>query len=908
MTQFSTVAKALIRFLVIWTVDGLSIYLTTLIFPWFIITTNDTSLFSHLTISFAAAILLGFVNLLIRPVVLLLARPLGFFGVFVMGFLFNAFALMLTARLFPAFTITGALGGFFAALFGGILLAAINLFFTSLLEVNDEGSFYQNRIERQARQNRHPDANSQTRGLVMLEIDGLSYFHLQKVLAEGRMPTMQRLMQEQGYELSHIDCGLPSQTSACQAGILFGDNHDIPAFRWYDKQKQKLFVSGSDAAELNARYTQETALLRDGTSIVNMLNGGASKSLLTMSSLLANDPVERKRRAEDIYLLMLNPYFLTRTVALFLVDVGRELWQGWQQRRRNEWPRLNRLSHGYPFVRAATTVFVRDVAANLVMLDVIRGVPAIYATWPGYDEVAHHSGPWTEDAFKVLETYDEVINRIWRTIRYKAPRPYDLIILSDHGQSYGATFKQRYGLTLKELIEQLLPQGTSVSQSMGGDTGVNSLRGISSELENIQQAQVGNRAGLAVAQQVQSLLQKNATAQEQAENELPDQPTTVTAYGSGNLAQVYFDLYPRKMTLDELEEAYPGMVAALVQHEGLGLVCGYDADGVPVALGKHGRRNLHTGEVSGEDPLLPYAPSDPNHPGHAPLETRIWQVRRIMDFPSAGDLMVISTVYEDGTVAALEELIGNHGGLGGAQTDAFIFHAPDIEVPATRNSIDVFDILNQRRGQLVPPVSPIVPPPTAVEWQPAALWAGITDIRTWVPLALRALVLDRTAYSEIADNPRMTGPGLLLGVGFAALSASLLAQPGQLWLEMVVESVFWLLAMVVVAGAGRVLTRRGYFTRTLRTAGFAHVTAFFSLFTLIPALSWTAQLLTAIVGFVAFWLAMAEAHQSQGWRTFLLPIVAIIGIIITPVIIVTLLTGAALSVEGVLTQLGFWTP
>ena len=173
----------------------------------------------------------------------------------------------------------------------------------------------------------------------------------------------------------------------------------------------------------------------------------------------------------------------------------------------------------------------------------------------------------------------------------------------------------------------------------------------------------------------------------------------MTAYGSGNLAQVYFDLFPRKITLSELNAAYPGMVDALVQHEGIGLVCGYDDDGRPVALGKGGQRNLHTGEVTGEDPLLPYAPEDPNGYGHATLETRAWQVRRVMDFPHAGDLMVISTVYPDGTVAALEELIGNHGGMGGEQTDAFIFHPPDMAVPPTRNSTDVFHILNGRRDQ-----------------------------------------------------------------------------------------------------------------------------------------------------------------------------------------------------------------
>ncbi len=38
-----------------------------------------------------------------------------------------------------------------------------------------------------------------------------------------------------------------------------------------------------------------------------------------------------------------------------------------------------------------------------------------------------------------------------------------------------------------------------------------------------------------------------------------EQAASVTAYGSGNAAQVYFDLFPRKIKLSELETAYPGM-------------------------------------------------------------------------------------------------------------------------------------------------------------------------------------------------------------------------------------------------------------------------------------------------------------------------------------------------------------
>ena len=46
------------------------------------------------------------------------------------------------------------------------------------------------------------------------------------------------------------------------------------------------------------------------------------------------------------------------------------------------------------------------------MMDIVRGSPSIYVTWPGYDEVAHHSGPWTSDAFNELARYDKRAHRV----------------------------------------------------------------------------------------------------------------------------------------------------------------------------------------------------------------------------------------------------------------------------------------------------------------------------------------------------------------------------------------------------------------------------------------------------------------------------------------------------------------
>jgi uncharacterized membrane protein YvlD (DUF360 family) len=896
MPQFSSVTKLILRFLVLWIVDGASLLVTAVIFPG--VAFVASSLLLIFRDAFAAAFLLSIVNLMIRPVVLLVARPLGFVAVFIVGFLVNGLALLLTSWLLPVFQVSGL----FSAIVGGLLFAAINVLLTGILEVNDEGSFYQGLIERLARQQVRTDFDPQRRGLVMLEIDGLSYHHLSRAIADGHMPTLKRLMEHQGFQLSRVDCGIPSQTSACQAGIMFGDNSDIPAFRWYDKDKQKLYVSGADAAELNGRFAHGNGLLRGGSSINNMLDGDAEKSLLTLANLFNAGEDEQKRRAEDFYRLLLNPYFLMRTTVLLLVDVVRELWEGWRQQRQNVQPRLNRLAHWYPFVRAAMTVFMRDIAANLALLDIIRGAPSIYVTWPGYDEVAHHSGPWTSDAFKVLATYDQVIARVYKTVQEKAPRPYDLIVLSDHGQSFGATFKQRYGLSLKEFIEQQLPAGTTVTQAMGGDTGVTSLTAASGELQNIQQTGVGGAGGRALARRGQQMIDRSARLLDESNASDDGQPAQVTAYGSGNLAQVYFDLHPRKITLPELEAAYPGMVDALVQHAGIGLVCGYDDQGIPLALGKDGVRNLHTGQVTGADPLRWYAPAAPAAYGHASLETRAWQVRRVMDFPHAGDLMVISTVYPDGTVAALEELIGNHGGLGGEQTDAFLFHPPDLVVPPTRNAIDVFHILNGRRDQLVAVGAPAAAELALDAWSPANLRGGLRDVRAWLPLAGRALMLDPSAYQAVVADQRMTAPGLLLGPGLLAIYV--LAR-GESPAAIPVQVAVWFLGILAIHAAGRLLADNGSYTRTLRGLGFANVMTLFEMIRLIPALAPVAGPAGALLGFVAIWMGAAAAHRAQGWRSLVLPILGVFFVVAAPLLVYSMLGGAIFSLESLLTRLGF---
>ena len=98
-----TVVLYLVRILVLWVVDALSLLATAWLLPG--MTISAVGDMPATLVAVSAALLLAIVNLLIRPVILLLARPLGWIALFVVGFLVNAVALWMTAWLLPGFDV-----------------------------------------------------------------------------------------------------------------------------------------------------------------------------------------------------------------------------------------------------------------------------------------------------------------------------------------------------------------------------------------------------------------------------------------------------------------------------------------------------------------------------------------------------------------------------------------------------------------------------------------------------------------------------------------------------------------------------------------------------------------------------------------------------------------------------------
>ena len=76
-----------------------------------------------------AGLVLGLINAIIRPVLILLTLPATLFSLGLFIFVVNAICLGLAAWLVPGFTISG----FWAALFGAIVISVISWLLSALL-------------------------------------------------------------------------------------------------------------------------------------------------------------------------------------------------------------------------------------------------------------------------------------------------------------------------------------------------------------------------------------------------------------------------------------------------------------------------------------------------------------------------------------------------------------------------------------------------------------------------------------------------------------------------------------------------------------------------------------------------------------------------------------------------------
>jgi uncharacterized membrane protein YvlD (DUF360 family) len=609
----------------------------------------------------STAAIVGVLNALVWPLLSRLALPLSVLTLGGAALVLDGALVAFAAAVSPGASIHDWLSGIVVA--AGI--AIVTTVASALLAIDDDESWQRNVVRRQARL-RGETERSDVPGVIFLEIDGLAHAILRRAMRDGDAPTLARWVREGTHRVEGWETDWSSQTGACQAGLLHGSNEDMPAFRWWEKERGAAIVTNHprDAAEIERRHSDGRGLLHaGGASRANILSGDAPHSMLTMSTVLNR----RGRIGRDYAAYFARPYAAVRTAVLCVADIARERRAATLQIRDDVQPRVPR-SRTYAVVRAWATVIQRDLQIASVVGDMMAGRPVVYTTFLAYDEVAHHSGIERHDTLAVLRQVDRQIRRVEEAIP-DAPRPYRLVVLSDHGQSQGATFLDRYGLTLEDVVEAACESDDVLGAAGGEDE---SLAYLSAGLTEV--ASEDSAAGHAIRTATQHRRAGGAvslSSEARSEIDAGDVPE-VAVMASGNLGLVSFPREPGRVTLERIAELHPRLIATLRAHEGIAFVLVRSEHEGPVVLGPRGTRWLDDDRVEGEDPLAPFGPNAAAH------------VRRTDGFAHCPDLVLNSTYWSDTEeVAAFEELVGSHGGLGGPQAHPFVLFPAELAYPDT---------------------------------------------------------------------------------------------------------------------------------------------------------------------------------------------------------------------------------
>ncbi|MER5207280.1 phage holin family protein [Streptomyces sp. NPDC002825] len=642
----------------VWAVSTLTMLVLAGLLPDFQLQSADGDSFTRTALTAAtAAGAFGLLGALVWPVIVraLLLVPALVLGLLV--FFLNGSLLLVALWLIPDGR--GAADPETAVVVAAVMSAVASGTSTALAVRDDDA--YRRRLYRLTGRTRPRDPGDSAGavpGTVFLQLDGVGHHVLRGAVADGLMPTVAGWL-DAGHRLTPWRTDWSSQTGASQLGILHGSNEDVPAFRWYEKDTGRIMVSNrpASAVELQRRAVRRTGdaglLTVDGASRGNLFSGGADQLALVLS--VAARRGRRNRSRAGYFAYFSDPANAVRTAGSFVTECVREMYQSTRALLRRESPRVSR-GGTYPFVRAFATVVERDVVVSAVMGDMLAGRTAVYADLVAYDEVAHHSGPHGRDTDQVLGRLDRAIALI-ATVAEHAPRPYRIVLLSDHGQSPGETFESAYGLTLKDLVRAGcgLPVPRRVRRTRWGHPQTESGG--------------GSEARDAARDALRSALHRPVDESGETARELPARPSEPVVLASGNLGLISFPDVPHRMTREEIDRRHPALLRSLAHHPGVGFVLVASAEHGSVVLARDGVE-VPVAELTDDGPLAVF--------GRGAARA----VRRTDGFPHVADIMV-NSMYDPATggVHAFEEQIGSHGGLGGEQSHAFLLSPPDLSPP-----------------------------------------------------------------------------------------------------------------------------------------------------------------------------------------------------------------------------------
>ncbi|WP_298037470.1 alkaline phosphatase family protein [uncultured Desulfuromonas sp.] len=509
------------------------------------------------------------------------------------------------------------------------------------------------RKERQARL-----LEGRRRGFVGIQIDGLSFPHLSQALDRGYLPHIERFLRC-GNKLIEYRAGLPSTTPAAQAVIFYGAESDIPAFRWFERETGQVLTCNDPDHVQSCReklFPGRRGLLEGGSSYSNILDGGAARSVFTVSSPHPQTLFGRMGGLRIVLMLILHPLRAFRMLGASVLEYFANRKDEWYGRRKRRW----RTSEGlFPFIRIFCNVILRELQTFGVIADVYAGVPNIYTTYSGYDELAHHFGPDSWPALRNLRYIDKRIGEIMRAVNYGAGADYQLVLLSDHGQTPGYPFQSRFGATLGEAVSAFLREQQEAAVSSGPLEFTRIQLGfLREELDSRTQGwrhRVYRATKDFLQRKIQDLVPETLKVD-------PEGGVVITY--SSSLAHLYITGTRKRLSWREVERVQPLLLRFLSRHKGIGFVVGVGEEDEVWFF--HGGGTLCTTPDS--DP--PTADLEFLRPYGVPHDV-VEEVRRYARSELCGDLVLFGA-YDGEEIACFDDQVGGHGSVGGEQSRPFL--------------------------------------------------------------------------------------------------------------------------------------------------------------------------------------------------------------------------------------------
>ena len=197
------------------------------------------------------AAVLALVGVVVQPLLVGAGVRLGWLGVALLALAGQAAVVLLTAALLPNVTVDDFWTAFVVAVVVGLVSTVLGWFGSA-----GTSQVLVGRLVASARRKPTTLDDPDVEGVVFVQLDGVPFPVLQMAITAGTVPTLTRWVRSGSHRLHEWTPKLPATTPASQMGILHGVIDGIPAFRWYDRENDRVMVANkpADAAVIEATH------------------------------------------------------------------------------------------------------------------------------------------------------------------------------------------------------------------------------------------------------------------------------------------------------------------------------------------------------------------------------------------------------------------------------------------------------------------------------------------------------------------------------------------------------------------------------------------------------------------------------------------------------------------------------